>query len=127
VTGKKFCKARIDKGDGVYTNGLILLYDNWNDGISLNGANDATANYTSNTITENQWYTYFSDRAAFLPAAGYTKGDGNVLYANSVGCYWLNDSYSSTQAYCLVFRSNSLDVGIQNKKFRCSVRLFEVW
>lgn len=127
VTGKKFCKARIDKGDGVYTNGLILLYDNWNDGISLNGANDATANYTSNTITENQWYTYFSDRAAFLPAAGYTRGDGNVLYANSVGCYWLNDSYSSTHAYCLVFRSNSLDVGIQNKRFRCSVRLFEVW
>lgn len=129
TSGIRYCKGRIDHGNGTYTNGLIILGEAWRSSYyTLNQVNSVSAPFSSNTITESNWNSKFKigDRAAFLPAAGY-RNNKSVYSVNSEGWYWLNDPKDSNNAYCLKFSNTVLEITNKPKYCGLSVRLWQAY
>ena len=102
TSGIRFAKANVNN-----VNGVIILPDDWNtDYYSLNSTNTGGANYSSNTITAEQWTTLEQYGAVFLPAAFYSDG-GYVYTTDSIGYYWS----ASRGAFRVSFSYMSLSTG----------------
>ena len=119
-SGIRYAKAKVNN-----VNGVILLPDNWTTSTyTLSNTNSSGANFTSNTITAENWAnTLEANGAVFLPAAGDRSGT-SVRNPGSNGYYWSSTNRNGNIAYSLVFSSNF--VSPQDDGFRIfgrSVRL----
>ena len=120
TSGIRYAKAMVN---GV--KGVILLPDNWTaTTYALNSTNNSGANFTTNTITAEDWAnTLEADGAVFLPAAGYRRGT-SVEYVGSSGLYWSASSKDSYRAYLVSVYSGSFSAtGNQYRYNGYSVRL----
>lgn len=121
TSGIRYAKATVN---GV--NGVVLLPDNWTTATyALSNTNDSGANFTSNTITADDWTNVLeANGAVFLPAAGSRRG-ASVYYAGSDGTYWSALYSNSSYVYGLNFYSGGLNAsnGIDNRNVGHSVRL----
>ena len=121
TSGIRYAKATVN---GI--NGVILLPDNWSEGVYwLNNTNsDYNAPYNSNIISLSNWTTILEAiGAVFLPAAGYRDGTfiGNE---GPTGDYWSATVYDSDWASNIFFGPSPLSVMGRSPRYRgCSVRL----
>ena len=122
--------ARINlNADGSeYTNGLILLPDNWQapegvtfkSGFSSKYGEQVYADYQ--TFTLEEWSKLEAAGAVFLPASGYRSGAG-VSYVGYFGYYWSARSGHDYYARCLYFRSDEASMSNNDRNRGQSVRL----
>ncbi len=93
--------------------GLLLLPDTWNAAesrISTPLTVNSWTNFTTNTISDDDWTILEFEGAVFLPAAGRRNGV-TMSYVTTYGYYWTCTAsdyrYSDTQiaAYSLYFRA----------------------
>ena len=108
VSGIRYAKAEVNN---VY--GVVLLPDDWNSSyFMLNNINNNSADYSSNTISIEQWSTLEQHNAVFLPAAG-DRNETLVVGAGSYGVYWsathVDDIFSSAVYFYDSHLSTNLD------------------
>lgn len=98
--------VRFAKGIVANVNGLILLPDNWEIAIyPLNSVNKQDADYSSNIISEEDWYRYLDNAGAvFLPEAGARTIRGFFAH---IGAYYTSEA-ASTDAYHLLMNNQVL-------------------
>ena len=112
-SGFRFAPAQVND-----VNGMIVLPDNWNpDTYSLDGVNSYGSDYSTNTITAENWSILESAGAVFLPAAGLrqvTQVDG-VQY---IGAYWSTTHADNLEAAYVRFVDGGFDPGYPG--LRCS-------
>ena len=110
-SGIRYAKAVVDS-----VNGVILLPDDWDATTHpLDSTNIVNANYSSNTISPNDWLALEDAGAVFLPAAGGRRGT-KVDYLGSIGNYWSASVYSDFFAYSVNFSDNTLLPGEHNAR-----------
>jgi len=115
----RYAKATVNS-----INGIILLPDDWSTSYhSLNSINSAEANYSTNTVTSDNWVNDFEAHGAvFLPAAGDRSGV-NVVNEEQ-GFYWSSTSAGEYNAYNVHFTSSALFPSADfSRATGCSVRL----
>ena len=125
TSGILFAKATVSGKSGV-----VLLPDDWSSSYyTLSSTNTTGADFTTNSITADDWTSQFEAHGAvFLPAAGYRNGS-TVNSAGSNGRYWSSSPNASNvrNAYIVYFNSGSLNPA--SNDLRClgySVRLVRV-
>ena len=104
--------ARIQLGEKIYTNGLVLLPDDWTcpagvtfkSGFSNTYSVQAYADYRTFTLAD--WQQLEAAGAVFLPASGFREGSF-VGYVQSSGYYWSATPDGSDKAYYMYFISDS--------------------
>lgn len=104
--------ARIQLGEKIYTNGLVLLPDDWTcpagvtfkSGFSNTYSVQAYADYRTFTLAD--WQQLEAAGAVFLPASGFRDGSF-VSYVQSSGYYWSATPDGSDKAYYMFFISDS--------------------
>ncbi len=104
--------ARIQLGEKIYANGLVLLPDNWTcpagvtfkSGFSNTYSVQAYADHR--TFTLSDWQQLEAAGAVFLPASGFREG-AFVGYVQSSGYYWSAAPDGSDKAYYMYFISDS--------------------
>ena len=104
--------ARIQLGEKIYANGLVLLPDDWTcpagvtfkSGFSNTHSVQAYADYQ--TFTLSDWQQLEAAGAVFLPASGYRDGS-YVGYVQNSGYYWSATPDGSDKAYYMYFISDS--------------------
>ena len=104
--------ARIQLGEKIYANGLVLLPDNWTcpagvtfkSGFSNTHSVQAYADYQTFTLAD--WQQLEAAGAVFLPASGFREGSF-VGYVQSSGYYWSATPDGSDKAYYMYFISDS--------------------
>ena len=104
--------ARIQLGENKYTNGLVLLPDDWTcpagvtfkSGFSNTHSVQAYADYQTFTLAD--WQQLEAAGAVFLPASGFREGSF-VGYVQSSGYYWSATPDGSDKAYYMYFISDS--------------------
>ena len=104
--------ARIQLGEKIYANGLVLLPDNWmcpagvtfKSGFSNTHSVQAYADYQTFTLAD--WQQLEAAGAVFLPASGFREGSF-VGYMQSSGYYWSATPDGSDKAYYMYFISDS--------------------
>jgi uncharacterized repeat protein (TIGR02543 family) len=123
-SGKRYAKGRIQTGTNQYVNGLIVFGDTFTHTGSISNANTASAPYSSNTITVEQWNNTYENGCMFLPAAGYRENT-TVSNSNSVGLYWSRTKNWITlyKAYALRFDNSSCEVVSIERHYGGCVRL----
>lgn len=124
-SGKHFAKGRIDLGSNQYVNGLIIFSDNYLDSmvpVTISISDSGTAQYSTNTITADQWNRYFDSVALFLPAAGYRDGT-TVTGSGTTGLYWTGSHQDSSNAWALEFTDTTLTIIPKPRHYGASIRL----
>ena len=103
-SGIRYAKAKVN---GV--SGVILLPDDWTASTyALNSTNASNANYTTNTITAEDWANVLEvNGAVFLPAAGYREGITLHDFDES-GSYWSATAFNYEYSYNVWFLSDLL-------------------
>ncbi len=104
--------ARIQLGEKIYANGLVLLPDDWTcpagvtfkSGFSNTHSVQAYADYQTFTLAD--WQQLEAAGAVFLPASGFREGSF-VGYVQSSGYYWSATPDGSDKAYYMFFISDS--------------------
>ena len=104
--------ARIQLGEKIYANGLVLLPDDWTcpagvtfkSGFSNTHSVQAYADYQTFTLAD--WQQLEAAGAVFLPASGFREGSF-VGYMQSSGYYWSATPDGSDKAYYMFFISDS--------------------
>ena len=104
--------ARIQLGEKIYANGLVLLPDDWTcpagvtfkSGFSNTYSVQAYADYRTFTLAD--WQQLEAAGAVFLPASGFREGSF-VSYVQSSGYYWSATPDGSDKAYYMYFISDS--------------------
>ncbi len=104
--------ARIQLGEKIYANGLVLLPDDWmcpagvtfKSGFSNTHSVQAYADYQTFTLAD--WQQLEAAGAVFLPASGFREGSF-VGYVQSSGYYWSATPDGSDKAYYMYFISDS--------------------
>ena len=104
--------ARIQLGEKIYTNGLVLLPDDWTcpagvtfkSGFSNTYSVQAYADHRTFTLAD--WQQLEAAGAVFLPASGFREGSF-VSYMQSSGYYWSAAPDGSDKAYYMYFISDS--------------------
>ena len=104
--------ARIQLGEKIYANGLVLLPDDWTcpagvtfkSGFSNTHSVQAYADYQTFTLAD--WQQLEAAGAVFLPASGFREGSF-VGYVQSSGYYWSATPDGSDKAYYMYFISDS--------------------
>ena len=104
--------ARIQLGEKIYANGLVLLPDDWTcpagvtfkSGFSTTHSLQAYADYQTFTLAD--WQQLEAAGAVFLPASGFREGSF-VGYMQSSGYYWSATPDGSDKAYYMFFISDS--------------------
>jgi len=107
-SGIHYAKSRIEISSGNYVNGLIMLPDDWNSSnYALNNTDLQNVDYTSNTISVEDWTNVFeANGAVYLPAGGWRHGTTVNMGTNGgmykEGIYWTTTHYSSYTAYDII-------------------------
>lgn len=104
--------ARIQLGEKIYANGLVLLPDDWTcpagvtfkSGFSNTHSVQAYADYQTFTLAD--WQQLEAAGAVFLPVSGFREGSF-VGYVQSSGYYWSATPDGSDKAYYMYFISDS--------------------
>lgn len=104
--------AHIQLGENKYTNGLVLLPDDWTcpagvtfkSGFSNTHSVQAYADYQTFTLAD--WQQLEAAGAVFLPVSGFREGSF-VGYVQSSGYYWSATPDGSDKAYYMFFISDS--------------------
>ena len=104
--------ARIQLGEKIYANGLVLLPDDWTcpagvtfkSGFSNTYSVQAYADHQTFTLAD--WQQLEAAGAVFLPASGFREGSF-VGYVQSSGYYWSAAPDGSDKAYYMYFISDS--------------------
>ena len=104
--------ARIQLGEKIYANGLVLLPDDWTcpagvtfkSGFSNTYSVQAYADHR--TFTLSDWQQLEAAGAVFLPVSGFREGSF-VGYVQSSGYYWSAAPDGSDKAYYMFFISDS--------------------
>lgn len=116
ASGIRFAKAQVND-----VNGVIILPDDWNSGFyALNNANENSADFTVNNITDAEWYTLEQHGAVFLPALGYRRGSS---ITGSGGAYWSTSYRDSNTAYRVWFGADFDSENFAYRGFGLLVRL----
>ena len=119
-SGVLYAKATVN---GV--NGLIILPDDWSTSYyTFNSPNTHNANYTTNTISLENWTSILEAHGAvFLPVTGY-RYKNQVDNADSEARYWSATPYNSNANYMKV-RDNIISTtsSSENRKYGHAVRL----
>ena len=108
TSGIRYAKGRIEISAGSYVNGLIMLPDDWNSSnYTLNNADVGGVDYTSNTISVEDWINVFeANGAVYLPAGGWRHGTtvnmGTYGGAYKEGIYWTTTHSGSHTAYDII-------------------------
>lgn len=122
TSGIRFAKAIVN---GV--NGVILLPDNWTASTYvLNSTNTPNADFTTNTITADDWTNILEDNGAvFLPAGGLRYFSSEIGVVGTQGRYWSSSYSYNGNALLLTFRSDYLGTTTYNLSccYGCLVRL----
>lgn len=113
-----------------YTNGLILLPDNWvcpagvtfKSGFSSEHNVQAYADYQ--TFTLDQWSKLEKSSAVFLPASGLRDGT-DMNYVGYRGYYWSATPSGEDYARSLGFRSGGAGVDDRSRYYGRAVRLIQ--
>ena len=104
-------------------NGIILQPDEW---IGSTPSVSITWNSSSTTwsaVSDDDWQILENAGAVFLPVTGRLSNSDNLVAQTSWGNYWTATNSSTTNAYYIQFKSNSLATANHNKKYGCAVRL----
>jgi hypothetical protein len=122
TSGIRYAKANVN---GV--NGVILLPDDWAASTyTLNSTNSSGVNFTTNTITAEDWSNVLEvNGAVFLPAAGYRWGT-SVDNVGSYGYYWSSSYLNSDRVNLFFYGSSGLFYDVGDGAYRnggSSVRL----
>ncbi len=121
-TGDKYTKALIGT-----VGGLIIIPDNYTHPLAtaFSSINTATANYSANTITLENWEKLEAAGCVFLPSTGTRSyNSGNVISNASNGYYWSSTSKASGgQVYYVTFSDSNYQRTGQNRQYGCAVRL----
>ena len=122
TSGIHYAKATVNN-----VNGVVLLPDNWAASTyALNSANNSGANFTTNTITAEDWAnTLEANGAVFLPASGVREGT-SAYFFGSYGYYWSATYNGDGYAYYVMFNNgllNSLNNDFLYRSYCLSVRL----
>jgi len=108
TSGIRYAKGRIEISAGSYVNGLIMLPDDWNSSnYTLNNADVGGVDYTSNTISVEDWINVFeANGAVYLPAGGWRHGTtvnmGTYGGVYKEGIYWTTTHSGSHTAYDII-------------------------
>ena len=119
-SGIRYAKAQVG-----YSNGVILLPDDWNcDYYALGNTNNGNAYYSSNVITSEQWATLEQHGAVFLPAAG-SRWKTSVSNVGSEGNYWSasHSTGSNVNPGIMWFNKENLNSSRKSRYYGLSVRL----
>ncbi len=122
VSGSRFVKATVN---GVQ--GIVLLPDNWINTIyDLTQINNASADFSNNTIAVSEWQNKLElNGAVFLPNTGMRSGSAGMLIQIGSGNYWSSSCINNT-AQRLRFSNQSINLDYNNNYDRAngySVRL----
>ena len=83
-SGKRYVMAQKDKRGG-----MILLPDDWNTSYySLNNYDDASVDFSANSLNDSQWATLEAHGAVFLPVTGQRNNGNEVKGADEQLHYW---------------------------------------
>lgn len=117
-SGVRFAKAIVNGVDGI-----ILLPDGWNSLLfELHNANDGTASFNSNMVSQKDWIDKLeANGAVFLPVNGCRRG--NSVETGMSGGYW-SSTKSGTMGDNLRFYNQSLNThGSAHLELGLGVRL----
>lgn len=120
TSGYLYAKANVN---GI--NGLLVLPDNWSSSTySLANANSATANFSTNVISLNDWLDILEPAGVvFLPAAGDRSGS-EVYEYEDYGLYWTSSKFNQERVGNLLFGNTQIAYDGVNLRFGgFSVRL----
>ena len=104
--------ARIQLGENKYTNGLVLLPDDWTCPAGITFKSGFSNTYSvqayadQRTFTLSDWQQLEAAGAVFLPASGFREGSF-VGYVQSSGYYWSAAPDGSDKACYMFFISDS--------------------
>lgn len=105
-SGIRYAKGMVNN-----VNGVILLPDNWDEGIyNLSFPNTNWAPFNRNLIDVTQWEVLENAGAVFLPASGFRFG--TLVYVDSTGIYWSSSNTGNAASYGLSFRSDFLNTSL---------------
>lgn len=103
-------------------NGIILQPDEW-----IGSTPSVSITWNSSTtwsaVSDDDWQILENAGAVFLPVTGRLSNSDNSVTQVIWGNYWTATNSSSTNAYYIQFKSNSLTTANQDKKYGCAVRL----
>lgn len=107
-------------------NGLIILPDEWQ-GLADISFTSGTGDFSQNSFTLEQWSSFESAGAVFLPAAGYLGlSSGQTVRVGVDGTYWSNTPNGTSNARYVCFRSNLFPNGNGSRRYGRSVRLVQI-
>ena len=111
ASGIRYAKAMVN---GV--NGVILLPDSWTvSTYTLNSTNSSSANFTTNTITAEDWADVLeTNGAVFLPSSGDRYGASLLNTVGSEGDYWSSscDGRANYSAHWVMITNRGLTTDI---------------
>lgn len=116
---RSYLKATINVGNTTYQ-GLILFPDDYVGGIGNYSYNNGSSDFTSTSVTEEDWVAMESIGAVFLPAAGSRTG---TSVNTGDGFYWSSDPDGTNNAYYVKCNGLSLSEASINRSRGLSVRL----
>ena len=126
----KYAVGSIDKGDGNYVEGLIVLPDDWTlpSGCTFNPGVDRDLplfhGFDHNIYTLSQWSQMEAAGALFLPSGG-SRWSGSVPNVHN-GYYWASTYYDQMYAQSLNFDDYNVNTyGLGSRNDGYSIRL--VW
>ena len=131
LTGRPYASTKWARANVHGTNGYILQPDEWigdTPNVTISWGSSAT-DWTTNTITDNDWTTMENAGAVFLPVTGYVydsgTSEGVKVNGTTFGYYWTAtaSTTTNTKAYDRKFTSSNMEEEERDKRYCCAVRL----
>ena len=120
-SGIRYAKANVNE-----VNGVVLLPDDWSSSYyHLIQVNDPEGQFSSNTISADDWKSMEEHGAVFLPVSGCRFA--GVMYiegVNTMGRYWSSIRSGANTSYCMSFRDGeAITLTYKDRSYGQAVRL----
>ena len=120
-SGIRYAKANVNE-----VNGVVLLPDDWSSSYyHLSQVNDPEGQFSSNTISADDWKSMEEHGAVFLPVSGCRfTGFMYIEGVNTMGRYWSSTRSDTNTSYCMSFRDGeAITLTYKDRSYGQAVRL----